>query len=396
MSRRAEIDTAGSDPGDVMDPDPLRRVELAIEDLRAGKMVILVDDEDRENEGDLVVAAEKATPEVINFMATHARGLICLTLTSRQVERLGLPMMATNNQSPYHTAFTVSIEAREGVTTGISAADRARTVAVAIADDATPRQVVTPGHVFPLRARDGGVLERVGQTEGSVDLARLAGLDPSGVICEVMNPDGTMARLPDLLRFGREHGLRVCAVADVIKYRMRTERVVRREADGTIEVPGLGTFRTRLYAGLTGGLHQAIWCGDLRGDPTLVRVQPAPPPWAFANPRGTPLAASAESALQAIAAAGRGVMLLMHLSSPAEVVRRAFLKDAAADPTVEPVVPVRADVLRDLGTGCQILVDLGLRDLQLLTSSSRGIVGIEAYGLRIVDRVPLLRAGRAS
>ncbi|MEQ1501699.1 MAG: 3,4-dihydroxy-2-butanone-4-phosphate synthase [Myxococcota bacterium] len=386
---------------EVMDPDPIRRVELALEDLRAGKMIILVDDEDRENEGDLVLAAEKVTPEAINFMATHARGLICLSLESKQVERLALPMMASNNQSAYHTAFTVSIEAREGVTTGISAADRAHTVLVAIHPQATPRDIVTPGHVFPLRARDGGVLERVGQTEGSVDLARLAGLDPSGVICEVMNPDGSMARLPDLLRFGRTHGLRVCAVADVIKYRMRTERVVRREAEGSVEVPGIGTFRTRMYSSLgTGGLHQALWLGDPRPEPTLVRVQAAPPPWAFLCPDASPAAASAFSALHAIADAGRGACVLMHLSpgqssTGLDTLRRSYVKDFAAahaaglhDPPTQP----RAEALRDLGTGCQILLDLGLRDLRLLTSSNRPIVGIDAYGLRLVDRVPLVRA----
>ncbi|MEZ4235929.1 MAG: 3,4-dihydroxy-2-butanone-4-phosphate synthase [Myxococcota bacterium] len=378
-----------------MHPDPIHRVELAIEDLRAGKMVILVDDEDRENEGDLVIAAQKVTPEAINFMATHARGLICLSLTSRQVEKLALPMMASNNQSAYHTAFTVSIEAREGVTTGISAGDRARTVEVAIAADATPRAIVTPGHIFPLRARDGGVLERVGQTEGSVDLARLAGLDPSGVICEVMNPDGSMARLPDLLRFGEAHELRVVAVADVIKYRMRNERVVRREAEGEVEVPGVGTFRTRLYASLgTGGLHQALWLGDMREEPTLVRVQAAPAPWAFLSPEASALSASASAALQQIADAGRGVLVLMHLSAPVEGLRRAFAKDVVrgGEPTEDGAVQARADALRDLGTGCQILLDLGLRDLRLLTSSQRPIVGIDAYGLHLVERVPLVRA----
>lgn len=377
---------------EVMDSDPIRRVELAIEDLRAGKMVILVDDEDRENEGDLVMAAEKVTPEAINFMATHARGLICLSLTSKHVERLGLSMMASNNQSPYHTAFTVSIEAREGVTTGISAADRSRTVQVAIASDATRADIVTPGHVFPLRARDGGVLERVGQTEGSVDLARLAGLDPSGVICEVMNPDGTMARVTDLLKFGETHGLRMCAVADVIKYRMRTERVVRREGDGTLEVPGLGTFRTRLYSSVgTGGMHQAVWLGDLRAEATLARVQAAPPAWAFLNPESAPVAASAFAALASIAEAGRGALVLMHLQSPIDGLRRAFSREFGGDHDDKTVQP-RAEALRDLGTGCQILVDLGLAEIRLLTSSSRPIVGIEAYGLRVVERVPLVRA----
>ena len=201
-------------PFQVMDPDPIRRVELAIEDLLQGRMVILIDDEDRENEGDLVAAAQNITPDIINFMATHGRGLICLSLTGHQVERLGLNMMANQNHTPYNTAFTVSIEAREGVTTGISVADRAHTIRVAIRPDARPRDIVTPGHMFPLRAREGGVLERVGQTEGSVDLARLAGLNPSGVICEIMNPDGTMARLPQLKAFGEQYGLHIVAVAD--------------------------------------------------------------------------------------------------------------------------------------------------------------------------------------
>ena len=302
-----------------------------------GADVILVDDEDRENEGDLVVAAEKITPEAINFMATHARGLICLSLTSPAVERLGLPMMASNNQSAYHTAFTVSIEAREGVTTGISAADRARTVAVAIDADATPRSVVTPGHVFPLRARDGGVLERGGADRGIGRSRAPRGLDPSGVICEVMNDDGTMARLPDLLAFGAKHRIRLCAVADLIKYRMRNERVVRPEVDGEIAIAGCGTFRTRLYAGLgSGGLHQALWIGELRGDKTLARVQAAPPPWAFLDPSASAQAASAEAALHAIAEAGRGVVVLMHLSAPLDGLRRTFSRDVAGTGTRSP------------------------------------------------------------
>jgi 3,4-dihydroxy 2-butanone 4-phosphate synthase/GTP cyclohydrolase II len=248
--------------------------------------------------------------------------------------------------------------------------------------------------MFPLRARDGGVLERVGQTEGSVDLARLAGLDPSGVICEVMNDDGSMARLPDLLRFGEAHRLRVCAVADVIKYRMRNERVVRREAEGEIEIPGCGTFQTRLYAGLgTGGLHQALWLGELREEPTLVRVQAAPGSWAFMNPEGSALAASANAALHQIAADGRGVLVLMHLSAPLDGLRRAFGRDVLREEeTGDTAIQARADALRDLGTGCQILLDLGLRELRILTSSKRPIVGVEAYGLHLVERVPLVRA----
>jgi 3,4-dihydroxy 2-butanone 4-phosphate synthase/GTP cyclohydrolase II len=375
---------------EVMHPDPIRRVELALQDLREGRLIILVDDEDRENEGDLVVAAEKVTPETINFMARNARGLICLSLTAKQVDRLGLPMMASNNQSTYHTAFTVSIEAREGVTTGISAADRARTVQAAIDPEANPRDIVTPGHIFPLRARDGGVLERVGQTEGSVDLARLAGLDPSGVICEIMNDDGSMARMPELRKFGAEHHLRICAVADVIRYRLRSERVVRRESEGTIELPGIGRLKTRLYRGLgSDGLHQALWLGDPSREPTLVRVQSAPPPWSFLAAESSPGAATAIEALRRIADAGEGALVLMHLAAPLEPLRHAFVKDfeGQGDAPQKP----HAEALRDLGTGCQILLDLGYRDLRLLTSSRRPIVGIEAYGLTIVDRVPLVR-----
>lgn len=381
------LKTATSSDFEVMASDPLRRVDLAIEDLRQGRMVILIDDEDRENEGDLVIAAEKITPEAINFMATHARGLICLSLTSEQVERLGLPMMATNNQSAYNTAFTVSIEAREGVTTGISAADRAHTTRVAIRPDATSRDIVTPGHVFPLRARDGGVLERVGQTEGSVDLARMAGLDPSGVICEIMNPDGTMARLPDLLEFGAEHQIRVVAVADIIKYRMRNERIVQRDIDGTLQIPGLGAWRTRLYRSVgSDELHMAVYRGHLGPEPTLVRVQAAPPPWAALDPKASPLARRVMDSLKQIDAAGSGAVILLHLAPGCDVLQRTFAQDfqGAAAP-----VQAKAAALRELGTGCQILVDLGLRELRLLTASTRPIVGIDAYGLQITERIPI-------
>jgi len=370
--------------------DPIRRVELAIDDLREGRMVILVDDEDRENEGDLVVAAEKITPEIINFMATHARGLICLSMTGEQIERLGLSMMATNNQSLYQTAFTVSIEAREGVTTGISAADRAHTVKVAIDPEATPRTIVTPGHMFPLRARDAGVLERVGQTEGSVDLARLAGLSPAGVICEIMNPDGTMSRMPELIEFGQEHGIRVVSVADLIKFRMRTERVVERDAQATVEVPGLGTWHTRLYKGVTDqGVHMALWKGNPTSQPTLVRVQSAPPPWAMLEPDSSSVSQSARRSLVAIHEAGDGAVVFMHCAAPAEGLLWAFRKDFGIEDGQSPAAP-RAEALRDLGMGCQILVDLGLSKLRLLTSSKRPIVGVEAYGLEIVERIPVV------
>lgn len=377
------------DPFMVMDPDPIRRVEIAMADLRAGKLVIMVDDEDRENEGDLVGAGEMTTPEQINFMAVHARGLICLTLTAEQVDRLGLPMMASHNQSMYNTAFTVSIEARHGVTTGISAADRAHTVQVAIRPDASPRDLVTPGHVFPLRARDGGVLERVGQTEGSVDLSRMAGLNPSAVICEIMRDDGTMARLPDLLEFGVQHKLHLVAVADLIKYRMRNERIVKPVRDGTIEIPGYGAFRARLYQSVGAeGHHLAVWKGDLDSDPTLVRVQAAPPAWAFLAPNASALSGSAASALARISDAGAGALVLMHLRGMSvEFVERAFERDVHG--AVAPMAIPSADVLRDLGAGCQILRDLGLSKLRIMISGGRHILGVEAYGLSIVERVSL-------
>ena len=373
----------------VLHPDPIRRVELALEDLREGRMVILVDDEDRENEGDIVVAAEKVTPEQINFMAVHARGLICLTLTNDQVQRLALPMMATNNQSAYQTAFTVSIEAREGVSTGISAADRALTVHAAIAPDANPRSVVTPGHMCPLRARDGGVLERVGQTEGSVDLAQLAGLNPSGVICEIMNDDGTMARMPDLEAFGAKHEIRICTVADIIKYRMQRERVVRREGEGTLNVPGVGTFRTVLYRSLrTEGLHMAVTLGEPDPVGSLVRVQASPPPWAFLDESVSRAAHTAKAALKKIAAEGRGAAVFMHASmGNTDQLQHSFQRDFGGEGSAP--VQASAEALRDLGTGCQILADLGFTNIRILTSSTRPIVGVEAYGLDIIDKVPL-------
>ena len=375
---------------DVMPDDPIRRVELAMEDLRQGRMVILVDDEDRENEGDLVCAAETCNADHINFMAIHGRGLICLPMTGSQCERLGLTMMAQQNQTPYNTAFTVSIEAREGVTTGISAADRARTVQVAIKPDATPRDIVTPGHMFPLRARDGGVLERVGQTEGSVDLARLAGLQPASVICEIMKDDGSMARLPDLMTFGQEHRIRICAVADIIKYRMRTERLVRREHEGTLAIPGLGDWRIRLYREVTsGGVHVAMWKGALTGDPTHVRVQASPPGWTALGGLDQAVLSTPRAALESIDKAGQGVLVLMHLDGGgAANIHRAFVQQFGGEaPSSQP--QPRADALRDLGTGCQILLDLGLHKLRLLTNSTRPILGVEAYGLEIVEKLPV-------
>jgi 3,4-dihydroxy 2-butanone 4-phosphate synthase/GTP cyclohydrolase II len=373
----------------VMHEDPLERVRLAVDDLRAGKMVILVDDEDRENEGDLVVAAEACTPAVINFMATHGRGLICLSITGDQVQRLGLPMMATNNQSAYGTAFTVSIEAREGVSTGISASDRAHTVQVAIQADATPRSVVTPGHMFPLRARDGGVLERVGQTEGSVDLSRMAGMLPAAVICEIIRDDGEMARLPDLITFGQTHGIRVATVADIIKHRMRHERVVHAVSRGTLDVPGLGTWNTALYRGETPkGLHLAMWRGELSAEPTPVRVQAAPPAWSFLDAGASRLAVQARAAMSHIVAHGSGAVVFMHVGGTSvDVLERQFGRDFLGHS--DAPAQAAADALRDLGMGCQVLADLGLRQLKLLTTSRRPIVGVEAYGLAVAERILL-------
>jgi 3,4-dihydroxy 2-butanone 4-phosphate synthase/GTP cyclohydrolase II len=367
----------------VMDPDPIKRVRLALEDIRAGRMVILVDDEDRENEGDLVCATEAVTPEIINFMAKHGRGLICLTLTEERVRALGLPMMATNNQSPFHTAFTVSIEARSGVTTGISASDRSQTCKVAIDPASGPQDLVTPGHIFPLKARDGGVLVRTGQTEGSVDLARLAELTPSGVICEIMNDDGTMARLPDLLKFGEEHQIRVCTVADIIRWRIRHEVLVERVIDHPIETRH-GVFQHRTYRSQTdSGIHMVLWRGDLAdGDPVLTRVQ------AFC-PTSDIFGSQLDHSLKQIAENGRGALLYLHVAGSRHVesvVARMRAHLGQSDPETGNK---EGGELRELGTGAQILLDLGVRRLQLLTNNPRKTVGLEAYGLEVVECLPL-------
>jgi len=379
---------------EVMSSDPFERVEVAIAAMRAGKMVILVDDEDRENEGDLTMAAELITPEAVNFMATHGRGLICVTLTEDRVAQLGLNMMAPNNKSPYETAFTVSIEAREGVTTGISAADRSRTIQVAENPSFGAHDIVTPGHVFPLRARDGGVLVRTGQTEGSVDLARMAGLRPSGVICEIMNPDGTMSRMPELKVFAEEHQLHIVAIADIIRWRLRNERLVVPELDAVLPVPGLGEFDCRVYRSMTDdGLHLALWKGDLSGD-VLVRVQASDPVGDVFRAESSDAWVQLGAALERISKEG-GVLLYMHLyggrSSDALLgMLRAHLKPAAtAVESDEERLPPVENALRDFGTGAQILLHLGLNRLRLLTNNPRKIAGLEGYGLKIVERVPM-------
>jgi 3,4-dihydroxy 2-butanone 4-phosphate synthase/GTP cyclohydrolase II len=356
----------------------LSPAEELIEEARRGRMFILVDDEDRENEGDLVIPAQFATPDAINFMARFARGLICLTMTRARVEQLGLPLMAQSNGTRHQTAFTVSIEARDGVTTGISAADRARTVAVAINPELGREHIVTPGHVFPLVARDGGVLVRAGHTEAAVDFARLAGLNPSGVICEIMNDDGTMARMPDLVAFAQRHNLKLGTIADLIAHRRRTERLVKREEEGQIEGVG-GSWRVIVYAStLDHGEHLALVKGDLsRPEPTLVRMHAA-------SMLRDLVAGRAEdelhAAMKAIAAEGRGVVVL--------------LRDWRADGLSQAIRARRekratAPELRDYGIGAQILADLGLRDIIRLSDNPRPVVGLEGYGLTVVETRPI-------
>ena len=371
--------------------DAISSIEDIIDDARNGRMFILVDHEDRENEGDLVIPAQMATPDAINFMATHGRGLICLTMTGEQIEKLALPMMATNNQSPYQTAFTVSIEAREGVTTGISAADRAHTCRVAIQQDATPRSIVTPGHIFPLRAREGGVLTRTGQTEGSVDLARMAGRDPSGVICEIMRADGTMARLPDLLEFGAEHGVRIVAVADLIQWRLRNERLVERVLDAMLPIAGQEDFNCRIYRSHDGGLHMALWRGNLVDQP-LVRIQASDPVGDVFRAGSSDASAQLDASVARIGQDG-GLLVYMNIfggrSSDALLgLIQGHLKPLPGA-EVTPETRAKSTGFRDFGNGAQILLDMGVRQMRLLTNNPRKIVGLEGYGLEVVERVPL-------
>ncbi len=373
---------------------PLASIEEAIEDIRAGKMVILVDDEDRENEGDLTMAAEKVTPEAINFMATHGRGLICLSLTAEKVEQLGLPMMVQDNKSPFETAFTVSIEARHGVTTGISAADRATTILTAVRPDAKPDDLVSPGHVFPLRAKPGGVLVRTGQTEGSVDLARLAGLTPAAVICEVMKDDGTMARMPDLEVFAEKHGLKIVAIADLISYRMRNESFVHRQAEVRLPTE-FGEFTAIGYTNDVDHMeHVALVKGEIDPEkPILVRVHSQCLTGDVFHSRRCDCGDQLAGALKAIQEEGCGVLLYMMQEGRGiglvNKLKAYALQDQGCD-TVEAneALGFPAD-MRDYGIGAQILADLGVRRMRLMTNNPKKMVGLEGYGLSVVERVPI-------
>jgi 3,4-dihydroxy 2-butanone 4-phosphate synthase/GTP cyclohydrolase II len=365
--------TTFENPGPVEEnwKDAISSVEEIIEDARNGKMFILVDHEDRENEGDLVIPAQWATPDAINFMAMHGRGLICLAMTSKRIGELGLELMSTNNSSRHETAFTVSIEAREGVTTGISAADRARTVAVAIDGTKGAQDIATPGHVFPLRAKDGGVLVRAGHTEAAVDVSRLAGLNAAGVICEIMNEDGSMARLPELVAFAQRHNLKIGTISDLIAYRRRNDNLVRVRKQETITSEFGGEWDMRIYTDEThGDEHIVLTKGDLSGDdPVLVRMHAMDPMLDVVGTGPKGRADEFQHAMQAVAAEGRGVVVLL---------RDTSMKLDVGD-------EISPKTLRQYGLGAQILSSLGLSKLTLLTNSpTPKVVGLEAYGLEIV------------
>ena len=370
-------------------------IEEAIEDIRQGRMVVVCDDEDRENEGDLTMAAQFVTPEAINFMAKEGRGLICLALTGERCEEMGLDLMAQKNESSFETAFTVSIEAREGVTTGISAADRAHTIQVAIDPNAAPRDLVQPGHVFPLKAKEGGVLERIGQTEAAVDLARLAGLNPSGVICEIMNDDGTMARVRDLVPYCARHGLRMVTVADLVAYRRKHDKLVERVV-GTRLPTAFGDFDVIGYRSLVDDKHHvAMVKGDVEGrEDVLVRVHSECLTGDVFHSLRCDCGEQLESALAMIEEEGRGVLLylaqegrgigLLNKLKAYKLQEEGF---DTVDANLELGLP--AD-LRDYGIGAQILQDLGLSSMRILTNNPKKIIGMEGYGLSVTDQVPII------
>jgi 3,4-dihydroxy 2-butanone 4-phosphate synthase/GTP cyclohydrolase II len=370
-------------------------IDEAIDDIAKGKMVILVDDEDRENEGDLFIAAEKVTPEAINFMARHGRGLICLSLVQERVEELKLSMMTDDNTSSFGTAFTVSIEAKKGVTTGISAADRAKTIQTALDPKTSPEDLARPGHVFPLKARPGGVLQRAGQTEGSVDLARLAGLYPAGVICEIMNEDGTMARVPELMEFAKKHNLKLVTIKDLIKYRMRTESFVKRLATVKLPTKYGKEFTAIAYTNdIDNNVHIALVKGEIKpGDEILVRVHSQCLTGDVFGSERCDCGEQLHKAMEMVKKEGKGVILYMKQEGRGigliNKLKAYELQDKGLD-TVEANIKLgfKPD-LRDYGVGAQILVDLGVKKMRLMTNNPKKIIGLEGYGLKVVERVSI-------